>query len=445
MLLCSCGKTNQTYVAPKGVPNYSRFSETNQMRISGWIAPYHENIDDSGNKNLISQESYNYLHDCGFNAIYTMYEFSYSHEKAILDSLEYAKNSNIKYYAKSAKIFAWEETVSTFTPGYFNTDSLMKKYKNHDAFAGHLVCDEPNVKYFNSLKARKDFYETEFPGKEFYINLLPSYASKDQLGVSTYEEYINQYINIINPRVLSFDHYSLSNVGGLPNCKPDALYNRETVAYLASQKQIPYMNFTLVSSSSAEKRRMMQEADLRWQVMCDLAYGTSGIQYFCVFPVIEGDFKNALFDEDGKPTIFYNYAKNINNMCLYMDEAFMSFQWVGTITKKGDLYEPDVGIPAFDYCKHSITSHDALYTVKSDYNTLVGCFNSKVDNYRGYMITNFEDPALDITDNVELTFTGADHVLIYHGTTKNTMPLNNGKLTLNLNPGDGVFAIPYNQ
>lgn len=443
LILPSCSGNNN-YVSPKGMPDYSIYHETNKMRISGWIAPYHGNFNGYNNKNMISQKSYDYLKDCGFNAIYAMYEYAVEHEQAILDSLDYAYNAGINYYAKSGKIFSWDKNVTPLEPGYFSTDYLISKYKNHPAFKGHLVCDEPNMVYYDALKARKEFYEQELPGKEFYVNLFPCYATDEQLGTSSYEEYVSSYIDKVNPEVLSFDHYSLSNDGGLPHCKPDSLYNREVVAYLCSQKNIPYMNFSLVSSSQYEKRPMFSEADISWQVMTDLAYGTSGVQYFCVYPVIEGNFRNALFDEDGEPTVFYNYAKNINEAALFMDEAYLSYKWVGTITNKGTEYSEEIGIPTFEYCKHSINSYDVLRKVTSNYNTLVGCFESKVDNYRGYMVTNFEDPADERVDEVTLKFSNTNKALIYHKASKEVVTLNNGVLNLNIEPGDGMFVIPFN-
>ncbi len=450
VIVAGCSNGNTAFMSK--VPDFSAYRDSKVARISGWIAPYHD-LYKIGQKNLITQQAYLDMKEAGFNAIYAMYEYDSgvnddSQLDYILSSMDYAQQAGIKYYAKSATVYH-HETVGpdTHRPGDFYLSASINQYFDHPAFAGHLVTDEPSMSEFESLANLAKFYREELPGKEFYVNLFPSYATEDALGTANYEEYISKYLEMVKPDVLSFDHYSLHNSYGEMTCKTDSLYNREVVAYYANKANTPYMNFTLITSSEIERREMISQADISWQVMMDMAYGCSGAQYFCVFPPMQDSgfgYSNAVFDFEGNKTKFYDYVKAINAQVSLMDEAYLNYSWDGVMTKKGYIYDESKAIDQFESCDRSLESHKGIASYISSYNSIMGCFSSKLDNTKAYFLANFEDPTSERTNSVEIIFRGANHVRIYTQNEIKDMAITKSTLQYDLGPAEGVFLIPYN-
>ena len=53
-----------------------------------------------------------------------------------------------------------------------------------------------------------------------YINLFPTYANNRQLGtsgdpVTAYREHLRQYVEIVRPGLVSYDHYQFATGGDL--------------------------------------------------------------------------------------------------------------------------------------------------------------------------------------------------------------------------------------
>ena len=44
-----------------------------------------------------------------------------------------------------------------------------------------------------------------------WVNLFPNYASTAQLGTSSYDQYVSDFMTIVQPKVLCYDNYLFSN------------------------------------------------------------------------------------------------------------------------------------------------------------------------------------------------------------------------------------------
>jgi hypothetical protein len=58
------------------------------------------------------------------------------------------------------------------------------------------------------------------PAHMAYIDLFPTYASNEQLGtsgdqVTAYREHLRQFIDVVRPRLLSYDHYQFATDGDI--------------------------------------------------------------------------------------------------------------------------------------------------------------------------------------------------------------------------------------
>ena len=175
--------------------------------------------------------------------------------------------------------------------------------------------------YFQiSIIRFKKFYNEELPGKDFYVNLFPTYATTAQLETDSYEEYIRKYIEIVKPDYVSYDHYALMEDGyGVKKITDDVLYNLEIVAKLCKEANIPMMTFVSTMCYGLGTREPWSVEEIRWQVMNELAYGSIGIQYFCYFTPL-GAFTDeciAMIDHSGNRTDVYNRDSCLRQLSFF--------------------------------------------------------------------------------------------------------------------------------
>ena len=182
--LLACGANNSD------APDYSKYRESNIMGISGWVAPPPGNWNNKGNPDQITDEGYKRVADCGLNSIYALYEFLNCDQTA--KAAQLAGKYGIKYYARDTGNISGDPIEDGLEPGDIRERPYVQKYCNEPGFAGHLATDEPGANAFVRLGRLKEFYEQEFPGKEFYVNLFPCYAILSQIQTDSYEEYIQK-------------------------------------------------------------------------------------------------------------------------------------------------------------------------------------------------------------------------------------------------------------
>ena len=428
-------------VVIEGKPDYSNYKETNVMRLAAWVSPPPANWNGKGNPNFITDEQYKVLQESGLNSIYALYENN--NLPATIAACELASNHNIKYYVRDTHVFYVDPVLMELEPGEWKNNENVLKYSGYDSFAGHLITDEPSAKDFEKLGRIKEFYDKEMEGKDFYVNLFPTYATLSQLGTDSYEQYIQQYIDVVKPDYISYDHYALMVDGyGKKKITDDVLYNLEIVASKCKEAGI-YMITFAQSMSYNESSRNPTEQEIRWQVMTELAYGTKGIQYFCYWTPIEwGDDVGspAMITHDGQKTENYDNVAKVNKEIAALDEAYLNFEWEGTMAIEGS--EGDSTNKAYKLLEHPLENHEMIKNISASQDTLVGTYKGK-DGRSAFLFTNFEDPANKKEDNVEVTFYNATKALIYHYGNEEVVNLVNGKLNYKLDPGDGIFVIPY--
>lgn len=181
------------------------------------------------------------------------------------------------------------------------------KYADDPTVVGIFLSDEPQTARFAELGELCRAIREANPRYIPYINLLPTYASPEQLGSPTYEEHVRKYIETCKPPFVSWDHYALYG-----SCeRPDYFENLEIVCRQCRAARIPFVQIILSVPHFAY--RDPDEADLRWQVYTTLAYGAKGIIYFTyVTPTDGGWYRNAIITEKGERSDKYEYVRRLN-------------------------------------------------------------------------------------------------------------------------------------
>jgi hypothetical protein len=182
-------------------------------------------------------------------------------------------------------------------------------YGDDPTVVGIFLADEPRTAQFAELGELSRAVEKGNPRYIPYINLLPTYATPEQLGSPTYEEHVRKYIEICKPPFVSWDHYALYG-----SCeRPDYFENLEIVSRLCREAGLPFVQIILSVPHFAY--RDPNEADLRWQIYTTLAYGAKGIIYFTyVTPPDGGFYRNAIIDENGQRSEKYEHVQRLNRM-----------------------------------------------------------------------------------------------------------------------------------
>jgi uncharacterized protein YjdB len=197
-----------------------------------------------------------------------------------------------------------------FDYGSLNTDAqtAVNTLKGRPGFAGYIIRDEPSVNDFdrlNTLVGEIREFDTE---SYCYINLFPNYATAEQLGTSSYVDYLETFARIPTGSI-SFDHYPANGRGYV---NPNWYANLEDVRNVANKYNTPFWSYVLSTRGRASEPDFTL-GELSLQVYASLAYGSQAIQYF-VFNGGTTDaypyFKTPL--SDGRRTVTYDYAKKIN-------------------------------------------------------------------------------------------------------------------------------------
>ncbi len=153
-------------------------------------------------------------------------------------------------------------------------EATVRQLQNHPALGGYFLTDEPSVKQFAELAAWAARIRAVDAAHPCYINLFPNYATPQQLGVDTYDEYIDRYVGEVPGGPISFDFYPDFHRGSAAA----AYVNLATIADAAQQSRRPFWAFTL--SVAHGDHPVATAEQMRLQVYSDLAYGAQAIQYF---------------------------------------------------------------------------------------------------------------------------------------------------------------------
>src|SRR5258708_6224133 len=97
-------------------------------------------------------------------------------------------------------------------------DALIERVRHHPSLYSYFITDEPNATNFPGLGKLVAYLREKDPAHLAYINLFPTYASNEQLGntgekVAAYQTHLREYVEIVKPGLLSYDHYQFTAKG----------------------------------------------------------------------------------------------------------------------------------------------------------------------------------------------------------------------------------------
>jgi hypothetical protein len=178
-------------------------------------------------------------------------------------------------------------------------------YGGHPSFAGFNMFDEPWPDIFPSLGRALAISRALRPNALPYTNLAPDLG----FPPGGYQAFVEQYIQTVQPSVLSFDRYPILTSG----LDTNYFQNWVTIRQAGLNHNLP--TWTYIQAIGSGTYRTTTGTEMRWLVNVSLAYGCKGIQYFTYWqpdPSRGEDFGPAMVDLSGRKTDRYRAAQQIN-------------------------------------------------------------------------------------------------------------------------------------
>lgn len=209
-------------------------------------------------------DNYKNIEKCGFSMACEYYP---SRELALRHLMTAAKTN--------VKLIIWCPEILT------DMENTVREFSRYKSFGGYLMFDEPEATKFRTV-AEEVKKLNKIDNKHYiWINIFPIYATLNQLQSISYKQYVDDYIEIVNPSILSFDSYGIKKDG----LRSDYYQNLEIISSSCKQKGISFWAYVLTSQYGNYKTPT--KGTLSFQAFNNLAYGAQGIEYFSYRRILE--------------------------------------------------------------------------------------------------------------------------------------------------------------
>lgn len=366
------------------------------------------------NPNFITEEQYKLLVDAGFTHGLGLLEHG---SDIALRALKMAEKVGLKYYVRDAVNWA-----NILHPDYWYYDGdNYREYQKYSSFAGVYVFDEPNASKYEDLgKMVKGYYDFFKGVGEPLVNLLPTYANHiEQLGASSYEEYIQKYCDAVPTDYILYDHYPFRvRAREYEYLRDDYLYNCKVVADACKRNGREYRAFIQSSVMDNGNTDFLPKM-LDFQIHVHLAHGAKAIIYYYYWGSETKNVYNGLVDWNGVPTDLYYGAKKIHAQVLTYEQKLCSCRWQESVCVKGSVAHDNTEEFARLNCRDvGVTaSHDAL----------VGIFDD--GGKTAYYIVNYTNPRANLSNEIEIVldcdsiaYVGGQKLELKKGNVKIVLP-----------------------
>jgi hypothetical protein len=310
-------------------------------------------------------------------------------------------------------------------------DALIERVKKNPALYCYFITDEPSASSFADLGRLVAHLKQHDPAHMAYINLFPTYASSEQLGtegdtVTAYNEYLQKFIDIVKPYLISYDHYQFAAKSDMP----DYFLNLALVRRAAMDANLPFLNIVQACTWTPSMREP-DEAEMRYLVNTTLAYGAQGISYYVYS---HPGHTPGIATLDGKPTRVYEWLSKLNREFAAVASQVHSLHSIG-VYHTGMM--PPGAVPLPDNSPFTIDPPiPSMEFIPSERvkGVLLGCFGKSGDLSQ---VTHVFVVNLDYMLDASLTICGPGALEEFDSTTQKWASCHDKRVTLNLPPGGG--------
>ena len=179
-------------------------------------------------------------------------------------------------------------------------------------------------------------------------------------------------------------------------------------------------------------------AEIDWGINNVLTFGATTLKFFLYSEYKRDNLVGLL--SDGEPNERYYWVQQALATLSKWDHVMLSYKWDHIYTNVGTGSKFATN-PAFEYVRDIQKPITDVTAVKSKYDLVLSEFTDGEGN-KGVMLFNYDEPLLGRKNKTELTFDKAQGVLYYKDGEPTTVLLEKGKFSIELDPGEAVFAIP---
>lgn len=399
-----------------------------EIPVGLWVTPPAE---------YINEEQYRTMRESGINFVNGFYEGT---DENIKKAMDLSYQNGMKFLVSQREIEANIRAYKENPDESLITQSmeLIKKHSDHPAYAGQLFIDEPGKPMFRSVDAFIKAYEKEFPGRFWHVNMLPTYSRL--LGASTYEDYVESWLEMTNAPYFSYDSYPCLEVDEdayNPRYEiEDYFYNLDYLRKTTRDAGIPLWSFIqtvpIFGVTTEPDKRTPSREDIRWQVYVNLAFGVKGIQYFCYWTSIQTTFKDnfAMISPTGEKTERYDYVQEVNRDFNEFGKILLNCNSEGIILNKKSSDR------RFELYYEPIRSFGPITSVEGE-TFVTGCFTNQDTGRKSVLITPCTPR--DSVEGVLNLDKSVKTVEIYLNGEKKTQEIRNGEMAFQIDAGDAIF------
>ena len=434
------------------LPEYSQ----KEFEISGFWAPYE-----------ISEESFSLYKDAGLN---TLAMINHSLDNTSDDQFYLGSNRTMKALEICKKlglktILNYNDWKAEQCEGEdYNGETPFSKYDLYgdykDIISGVHICDEPSVEHFEIYgnKTLIEDFKKVYPNADYIINLIPITASSSR-GFDDYGEMMQlvekTFMDPFEKPYISVDVYPFHE--GVTTDDGTMAANYNYIAESAKKYNIKPAYILQSSIGGGEFEMRLDESDLRWEIYNALAFGADTLQYYCYSVpqsfnedgTVNSMYDSCILNQDGTPSDIYYNLQKLHKEIQSFASVILSYDWDKTIGVSGTEektfrldyleidYENNFEVRKLDGSKNYV---DAAGTQ----DTLISRFTSEKYG-EAYMFLNWSER--DNGNTVIAEFKDCGAVAVYGGAgfdgTPEIIKLDeNGKVTLELAYGEGLFVVP---
>lgn len=245
---------------------------------------------------------------------------------------------------------------------------IVADYADFENVIGWDITDEPNSAKFPILAAIVNAFRRYSPDKETVINLFPNYASPEQLGNPDYITHLEEFVNVVRPHFISYDHYHFLGREKRKATIDSTVDERERLIRLSAETTVNRGGFfeniedirnvslkydldamLIVLLTEHGPYRNLTYGELLWEVNMSLAYGMKRISYFTYWEPSHDEhwqWTNAMCDTTGKKMQHYYDVQSINKAIKPVGEYLFG----RTSTGVYHIGTPEPGTTAFTSC-----------------------------------------------------------------------------------------------
>ncbi len=400
---------------------------------------------------MSSMEQMQLYKDLGMTAIPITEDFFPAGSGAFFTALEICEELDIDAYIRAIKGVSEKQTDE---PNYFESHFSDIDFRDYPSVKGFYVCDEPTWAQLEDVERRYlPWFNENYGGEHFewVLNLFGAQVTTNiKAPDKTAAEYTEYYLGMLDQinapnKVHSIDYYALQYDG-----KKYWMVDTNVMVYVDAAKRANAHNVGLAAyvqtfggGVSGQTYRIPESiADIKWSMYNILSYGASTIKFFGYRDWPQGNLRCMV--TDGVPNEVYYWTKDVIADVKKIEHVLLAFNWEGVYTNVGSGSRNATN-EAFEIAKardYVMDKLSGISGVKSKYDLTVSEFSDGTND--GFMIFNYDDPVnRERKNKTEITFEKADGVMYYRNGEPTIEVLGADKVfTVELDPGEGVFAIP---